>query len=63
VSTYQLALGSIFSVNPLLGDLLATRDVKARNKSVPLGMAWMLAGVMGFFWKLLRLKDYPHKPG
>lgn len=43
----------------VIGDLLATRGVKAGDKSVPFGVAWMLAGVMGFFWKLLRLKGEP----
>jgi len=43
----------------VIGDLLATRGVKAGDKSVPFGVAWMLAGTMGFFWKLLRLKGEP----
>jgi len=46
-------LRSVFS------DLLATRGVKAGDKSVSFGMAWMLAGVMGFFWNLFNLKGEP----
>ena len=43
----------------VIGGLLATRGVKAGDKSVRFGVAWMLAGVMGFFWRLLRLKGEP----
>jgi nucleoside-diphosphate-sugar epimerase len=43
----------------VIGDLLATRGVKVGDKSVPFGVAWMLAGAMGFFWKLLWLKGEP----
>jgi len=46
-------LKSVFS------DLLATRGVKAGDKSVSFGMAWMIAGVMGFFWNLFNLKGEP----
>ena len=47
------------TLKSVIGGLLATRGVKAGDKSVSFGMAWMLAGVMGFFWKLLRLKGEP----
>jgi nucleoside-diphosphate-sugar epimerase len=43
----------------VISDLLATRGVKAGDKSVSFGMAWMLAGVMGFFWNLFNLKGEP----
>jgi len=43
----------------VFSDLLATRGVKAGDKSVSFGMAWMLAGVMGFFWNLFNLKGEP----
>jgi hypothetical protein len=49
-------LGTLKSV---VGDLLATRGVKATDKSVPFEMAWMIAGIMGFFWNLFRLKGEP----
>ncbi len=42
-----------------ISDLLATRGVKAGDKSVSFGVAWMLAGIMGFFWNLLNLKGEP----
>jgi nucleoside-diphosphate-sugar epimerase len=47
------------TLKSVFGDLLATRDVKAGDKSISFGVAWMLAGAMGFFWKLLRLKGEP----
>jgi nucleoside-diphosphate-sugar epimerase len=49
----QATLKSVF------GDLLATRGVKADDKSIPFEVAWMLAGAMEFFWRLLLLKGEP----
>ena len=47
------------TLRTVISDLLATRGVKAGDKSVSFGMAWMLAGVMGFFWNLFNLKGEP----
>jgi hypothetical protein len=47
------------TLRSIVSDLLATRGVKAGDKSVSFGMAWMLAGVMGFFWNLFNLKGEP----
>jgi len=47
------------TLKSVIGDLLATRGVKAGDKSVSFGVAWMLAGTMGFFWKLFNLKGEP----
>jgi len=47
------------TLKSVIGDLLATRGVKAGDKSVSFGVAWMLAAVMGFFWKLFNLKGEP----
>jgi len=47
------------TLRSVISDLLATRGVKAGDKSVSFGMAWMLAGVMGFFWNLFSLKGEP----
>jgi len=47
------------TLKSVISDLLATRGVKAGDKSVSFGVAWMLAGVMGFFWKLFNLKGEP----
>jgi len=43
----------------VLGALLATRGVKAEDKSVSFAMAWRLAGVMGVVWRLFGLKGEP----
>lgn len=47
------------TLKSVISDLLATRGVKTGDKSVSFGMAWMLAGVMGFFWNLFNLKGEP----
>ena len=47
------------TLKSVIGDLLATRGVKAGDKSVSFVVAWMLAGVMGFFWRLFNLKGEP----
>jgi len=43
----------------VISGLLATRGVKTGDKSVFFSVAWMLAGIMGFFWKLFNLKVEP----
>ena len=47
------------TIRSVFSDLLRTRGAKAGDKSVSFGMAWMLAGVMGFFWNLFKLKGEP----
>lgn len=39
--------------------LLATRGVKAPDKSISFGMAWRVAGIMGTAWRLFRLSGEP----
>jgi nucleoside-diphosphate-sugar epimerase len=47
------------TLRSVISDLLATRGVQAGDKSVSFRVAWMLAGVMGFFWNLFNLKGEP----
>ena len=47
------------TLKSVLGGLLATRGVKASDKSVSFGMAWTMAGIMGLVWRLFRLKGEP----
>ena len=47
------------TLRSVISGLLATRGVKAEDKSVSFGMAWMLAGAMGLFWNLFNLKGEP----
>jgi len=56
---YFVADAEEVTLRSIVSDLLATRGVKAGDKSVSFGMAWMLAGVMGFFWNLFNLKGEP----
>jgi nucleoside-diphosphate-sugar epimerase len=47
------------TLKSVISDLLATRGVKVGDKSVSFSVAWMLAGIMGLFWKLFNLKGEP----
>lgn len=47
------------TVKSVLSGLLATRGMKASDKSVSFGMAWTLAGIMGLGWRLFRFKGEP----
>jgi nucleoside-diphosphate-sugar epimerase len=39
--------------------LLATRNVSVSDKSVPFGVAWIMAGIMGGIWRTFRIKGEP----
>ena len=56
---YFIADAEEGTLRSVISDLLATRGVKTGDKSVSFGTAWMLAGVMGFFWNLFNLKGEP----
>jgi nucleoside-diphosphate-sugar epimerase len=43
----------------LISALLSTRGVSVSDNAVPFGVAWMMAGLMGTAWRLLRLKGQP----
>jgi hypothetical protein len=43
----------------LISALLSTRGVSVSDKAVPFGVAWVMAGLMGTAWRLLRLKGQP----
>ena len=47
------------TLKSVLSGLLATRGVKASDKSISFGMAWTMAGIMGLVWRLFRLKGEP----
>src|SRR5260370_17499617 len=59
---YFVADAEEVTLRSIVSDLLATRGVKAGDKSVSFGMAWMLAGGMGFFLNLFNLKGEPPVP-
>jgi nucleoside-diphosphate-sugar epimerase len=56
---YFVADAETGTLKSVMGGLLATRNVTAADKAVSFAMAWRLAGVMGFVWRLLRLKGEP----
>ncbi len=47
------------TLKSFISALLSTRGVSVSDKAVPFGMAWMMAGLMGTAWRLLRLKGQP----
>lgn len=47
------------TLKDFISALLATRGVSVSDKAIPFGMAWMIAGLMGAAWRLLRLKGQP----
>ena len=42
-----------------IAHLLASRGVTPRDRSVPFGIAWTMAGVMGAAWRIFRRKGEP----
>jgi nucleoside-diphosphate-sugar epimerase len=56
---YFVADAEQSTLKSFISSLLASRDVTAPDKSVPFGMAWTMAGVMGVAWRFLRLKGEP----
>jgi nucleoside-diphosphate-sugar epimerase len=47
------------TLKSFLSRLMATRDVAPKDRSVPFGIAWMMAGILGAVWRLLGLKGEP----
>lgn len=43
----------------IVSDLLATKHVRAADKSIPFGIAWIVAGALGIAWRLFNLKGEP----
>lgn len=56
---YFVADAETGTFKQVISDLLATRSIKVADKSIPFGVAWMLAAAMGAAWRLLRLKGEP----
>lgn len=47
------------TLKSVIGGFLETRNIKVPDKSVPFGVAWLLAGIMGVVWRLFGLKGEP----
>lgn len=56
---YFIADDEQSTLKGFISSLLSTRGVNVSDKAVPFGMAWMMAGLMGAVWRLLRLKGQP----
>ena len=56
---YFVADAETGTLKRIVTDLLATKNVKATDKSVSFGMAWMMAGILGSVWRLFNLKGEP----
>ncbi len=56
---YFVTDGEDGTMRSFIGSLLATRGVKAPDKSISFGTAWTVAGIMGAAWRLLRIKGEP----
>ncbi len=56
---YFVSDGRDGTLRSVIAPLLATRGVDPGARAVPFGVAWTLAGVMGFVWRTLRLKGEP----
>jgi nucleoside-diphosphate-sugar epimerase len=57
--TYFVTDGKDGTMKSVIGGLLATRGVKAPDKSISFGTAWTVAGIMGAAWRLFRIKSEP----
>jgi nucleoside-diphosphate-sugar epimerase len=56
---YFVADAETGTLKSVIAGLLATQGVRAADKSVSFGLAWMIAGVMGVVWRLFRLAGEP----
>lgn len=58
-AAYFVSDGVETTLKTFLTRLLACRGVTPKDRSVPFGVAWTMAGVMGTAWRLLRRKGEP----
>lgn len=56
---YFIADDERSTLKGFISALLSTCGVSVSDKAMPFGMAWMMAGLMGAVWRLLRLKGQP----
>jgi nucleoside-diphosphate-sugar epimerase len=58
-AAYFVSDGADTTLKAFLTRLLASRGVTPKDRSVPFGVAWTVAGIMGTAWRLLRLRGEP----
>jgi nucleoside-diphosphate-sugar epimerase len=56
---YFVADAEVGTLKSVMGDLLATQGVTAKDKSVSFRMAWRVAGVMAVVWRIFGLTGEP----
>ncbi|RTL72813.1 MAG: NAD-dependent epimerase/dehydratase family protein [Hyphomicrobiales bacterium] len=56
---YFVSDGRDGTLKGVISALLETRGVHPKDRSVPFGMAWFMAGLMGAAWRALNLKGEP----
>lgn len=56
---YFVADNEESTLKSFISALLSTRGVTVADKAVPFRVAWVMAGLMGATWRLLRLKGHP----
>jgi nucleoside-diphosphate-sugar epimerase len=56
---YFVSDGVDTTLRAFLTRLLASRGVTPKDRAVPFGVAWTMAGIMGTAWRLLRLRGEP----
>lgn len=58
-AAYFVSDGVDTTLKAFLTRLLSSRGVTPKDRAVPFGVAWTVAGVMGAAWRLLRLRGEP----
>jgi nucleoside-diphosphate-sugar epimerase len=58
-AAYFVSDGADTTLKAFITRLLASRGVTPKDRTVPFGVAWIMAGVMGTAWRLLRLRGEP----
>jgi nucleoside-diphosphate-sugar epimerase len=56
---YFVADAETSTLKGFISALLSTRGVSVSDRAVPFRLAWIMAGLMGTAWRLLRLKGQP----
>lgn len=59
VGAYFVTDGQDRPMREMMGTLLATQGVDPGDRSVPLGVAWVMATVMETVWQTFRMKGEP----
>ncbi len=56
---YFVADAETGTLKSVISDLLNTRDVNVPDKSVPFNVAWIMAGILSFAWRIFKFSGEP----